>query len=82
MGKGALRPFFKGHSLKKEKEHEKKEVDKMLSHFVTLPFFETHIAIQRMGSYKPDDCQRGYYTGAVICTADAVSPARASLAGP
>ena len=38
MGKGALRPFFKGHSLKKEKEHEKKEVDKMLSHFVTLPF--------------------------------------------
>lgn len=34
MGKGALRPFFKGHSLKKEKEHEKKEVDKMLSHFV------------------------------------------------
>lgn len=39
MGKGALRPFFKGHSLKKEKEHEKKEVDKMLSHFVTLPFF-------------------------------------------
>lgn len=37
MGKGALRPFFKGHSLKKEKEHEKKEVDKMLSHFVTLP---------------------------------------------
>lgn len=26
MGKGALRPFFKGHSLKKEKEHEKKEV--------------------------------------------------------
>lgn len=24
MGKGALRPFFKGHSLKKEKEHEKK----------------------------------------------------------
>ena len=30
MGKGALRPFFKGHSLKKEKEHEKKEVDKML----------------------------------------------------
>lgn len=45
-------------------------------------FFETHIAIQRMGSYKPDDCQRGYYTGAVICTADAVSPARASLAGP
>lgn len=40
MGKGALRPFFKGHSLKKEKEHEKKEVDKMLSHFVTLPFFD------------------------------------------
>ena len=39
MGKGALRPFFKGHSLKKEKEHEKKEEDKMLSHFVTLPFF-------------------------------------------
>lgn len=39
MGKGALRPFFKGHSLKKEKEHEKKEVDKMLLHFVTLPFF-------------------------------------------
>lgn len=39
MGKGALRPFFKGHSLKKEKEHEKKEVDKMLSHFVTLPFY-------------------------------------------
>ena len=38
MGKGALRPFFKGHSLEKEKEHEKKEVDKMLSHFVTLPF--------------------------------------------
>ena len=38
MGKGALRPFFKGHSLKKEKEHEKKEVDKMLLHFVTLPF--------------------------------------------
>lgn len=38
MGKGALRPFFKGHSLKKEKEHEKKEVDKMLSHFVTLPY--------------------------------------------
>mgnify|MGYP006867406818 CR=1 FL=1 len=38
MGKGALRPFFKGHSLKKEKEHEKKEVDKMLSHFVTLSF--------------------------------------------
>lgn len=37
MGKGALRPFFKGHSLKKEKEHEKKEVDKMLLHFVTLP---------------------------------------------
>lgn len=25
MGKGALRPFFKGHSLKKEKEHEKRE---------------------------------------------------------
>ena len=41
MGKGALRPFFKGHSLEKEKEHEKKEVDKMLSHFVTLPFFYT-----------------------------------------
>ena len=41
MGKGALRPFFKGHSLKKEKEHEKKEVDKMLSHFVTLPFLYT-----------------------------------------
>ena len=40
MGKGALRPFFKGHSLKKEKEHEKKEVDKMLSHFVTLPSFQ------------------------------------------
>ena len=39
MGKGALRPFFKGHSLKKEKEHKKKEVDKMLSHFVTLPFY-------------------------------------------
>lgn len=39
MGKGALRPFFKGHSLKKEKEHEKKEVDKMLLHFVTLPSF-------------------------------------------
>lgn len=41
MGKGALRPFFKGHSLKKEKEHEKKEVDKMLSHFVTLPFISS-----------------------------------------
>ena len=39
MGKGALRPFFKGHSLKKEKEHEKKEVDKMLLHFVTLPTY-------------------------------------------
>ena len=44
MGKGALRPFFKGHSLKKEKEHEKKEVDKMLSHFVTLPFIFTALA--------------------------------------
>lgn len=46
MGKGALRPFFKGHSLKKEKEHEKKEVDKMLSHFVTLPSF--YIPINRL----------------------------------
>lgn len=46
MGKGALRPFFKGHSLKKEKEHEKKEVDKMLSHFVTLP---TRIPAMRKG---------------------------------
>ena len=42
MGKGALCPFFKGHSLKKEKEHEKKEVDKMLSHFVTLPFVKQY----------------------------------------
>ena len=49
MGKGALRPFFKGHSLKKEKEHEKKEVDKMLSHFVTLPFFRN----QRRSSAYP-----------------------------
>ena len=48
MGKGALRPFFKGHSLKKEKEHEKKEVDKMLSHFVTLPFFILKGAVQKM----------------------------------
>ena len=46
MGKGALRPFFKGHSLKKEKEHEKKEVDKMLSHFVTLPYISSIIAIR------------------------------------
>ena len=45
MGKGALRPFFKGHSLKKEKEHEKKEVDKMLSHFVTLPFCKQGLEI-------------------------------------
>ena len=45
MGKGALRPFFKGHSLKKEKEHEKKEVDKMLLHFVTLPFLFFYIGL-------------------------------------
>lgn len=35
MGKGALRPFFKGHSLKKEKEHEKRKWTKcfrILSH--------------------------------------------------
>ena len=57
MGKGALRPFFKGHSLKKEKEHEKKEVDKMLSHFVTLPFFY----------YRPA------YAASIACSWSAVS---------
>ena len=55
MGKGALRPFFKGHSLKKEKEHEKKEVDKMLSHFVTLPFFVSlpHSRFQNLPCTSP-----------------------------
>ena len=52
MGKGALRPFFKGHSLKKEKEHEKKEVDKMLSHFVTLPFFYSSEVIDKSSCKK------------------------------
>ena len=51
MGKGALRPFFKGHSLKKEKEHEKKEVDKMLSHFVTLPHSLFFIPCSRPAGY-------------------------------
>ena len=51
MGKGALRPFFKGHSLKKEKEHEKKEVDKMLSHFVTLPFLIPVFSIYFLQSF-------------------------------
>ena len=64
MGKGALRPFFKGHSLKKEKEHEKKEVDKMLLHFVTLPFllerqrFYDIIEARKGGVY--DDHSRQY----------------------
>lgn len=63
MGKGALRPFFKGHSLKKEKEHEKKEVDKMLSHFVTLPFFvfspKQPLRIRRPGADKKEAARKG-----------------------
>ena len=39
MGKGALRPFFKGHSLKKEKEHEKKGSGQNAFAFCHTPFF-------------------------------------------
>lgn len=38
MGKGALRPFFKGHSLKKEKEHEKKGSGQNAFAFCHTPF--------------------------------------------